>query len=76
MGYRPITPAIVAVALLLAALWGGTATAIKVSLRDEQEDGSFIPERLIAEGFKLRSFKEEEINLENVFMSITKGITN
>lgn len=34
MGYRPITPAIVAVALLLAALWGGTATAIKVGLRD------------------------------------------
>jgi ABC-2 type transport system ATP-binding protein len=54
----------------------GEGESIKVSLRDEQEDGSFIPERLIAEGFKLKSFNEEEINLENVFMSITKGITN
>jgi ABC-2 type transport system ATP-binding protein len=54
----------------------GEGESIKVSLRDEQDDGSFIPERLIAEGFRLRSFKEEEINLENVFMSITKGITN
>ena len=26
--------------------------------------------------FKLKSFKEEEINLEDVFMRITKGITN
>jgi drug/metabolite transporter (DMT)-like permease len=34
VGHRPIPPTIVAVALLLAALWGGTATAIKVSLRD------------------------------------------
>ena len=34
MGQRPIPPTIVAVALLLAALWGGTATAIKVGLRD------------------------------------------
>jgi drug/metabolite transporter (DMT)-like permease len=33
-GYRPLTPTIVAVVLLLAALWGGTATAIKVGLRD------------------------------------------
>jgi drug/metabolite transporter (DMT)-like permease len=31
---RPLSPTIVALALLLAALWGGTATAIKVSLRD------------------------------------------
>jgi drug/metabolite transporter (DMT)-like permease len=32
--HRPIPPAIVAVVLFLAALWGGTATAIKVGLRD------------------------------------------
>jgi ABC-2 type transport system ATP-binding protein len=49
---------------------------IKVTLKNESRDGSFIPERLIAEGYKLRSFKEEEINLEDVFMRITKGITN
>jgi ABC-2 type transport system ATP-binding protein len=47
---------------------------IKVSLRDGKEDGSFIPERLIQTGYKLRMFKEEEIDLEDVFMGITKGI--
>ncbi len=52
------------------------ANSIKVTLRDDQPDGSFIPERIIAEGYKLKAFKEEEINLEDVFMRITKGITN
>ncbi len=52
------------------------AESLRVTLRDGQEDGSFIPERLIAERFRLRSFKEEEIDLEDVFMGITKGVTN
>lgn len=52
-----------------------TAT-LDVRLKDGFEDGSFIPERLIRDGFRLRSFKEKEVNLENVFMEITKGITN
>jgi ABC-2 type transport system ATP-binding protein len=52
------------------------ADSVKVTLRDGREDGSFLPERLIQEGYKLRSFKEEEIDLEDVFMGITKGITN
>jgi ABC-2 type transport system ATP-binding protein len=50
--------------------------SVKLTLKEGQTDGSFIPDRLIKEGFKLRSFKEEEINLEDVFMRITKGITN
>jgi ABC-2 type transport system ATP-binding protein len=49
---------------------------IKVALRDGKEDGSFLPERLIQGGYKLHMFKEEEIDLEDVFMGITKGITN
>ena len=49
---------------------------IKVALRDGNDDGSFLPERLIQDGYKLRMFKEEEIDLEDVFMGITKGITN
>jgi ABC-2 type transport system ATP-binding protein len=49
---------------------------VKITLKDDHTDGSFIPERLIRDGFKLRSFKEEEVNLEDVFMRITKGITN
>lgn len=31
--------------------------------------------RLIAEGFRVRSFREEEINLETAFMALTKGMT-
>jgi ABC-2 type transport system ATP-binding protein len=50
--------------------------SLDVRLRDGFEDGSFLPERLIQAGFRLRSFKEKEVNLENVFMEITKGITN
>jgi ABC-2 type transport system ATP-binding protein len=49
---------------------------VKLALKDNVEDGSFLPERLISMGFKLKMFKEEEINLEDVFMGITKGITN
>ena len=49
---------------------------VKVTLADGQEDGTFIPERLLAGGFRLRMFKEEEIDLEDVFLGITKGITN
>ena len=49
---------------------------VKVALRNGSEDGTFLPERLIQSGYKLRMFKEEEIDLEDVFMGITKGITN
>jgi ABC-2 type transport system ATP-binding protein len=49
---------------------------IEVQLKDGFEDGSFLPERLVQEGFRLKAFKEKEVNLEHVFMEITKGITN
>ncbi len=49
---------------------------IKVVLKQDTEDGCFLPERLIQSGYKVRLFKEEEIDLEDVFMGITKGITN
>jgi ABC-2 type transport system ATP-binding protein len=39
-------------------------------------DGSFIADMLLNNGFKLKMLKEEEIELEDVFMGITKGITN
>jgi ABC-2 type transport system ATP-binding protein len=47
-----------------------------VTLRDGISDGSFIPEILVKNGFRLKMLKEEEIDLEDVFMGITKGITN
>ena len=49
---------------------------IKVTLKEGNDDGGILPERLIQMGFRLKLFKEEEINLEDVFMGITKGITN
>jgi len=47
-----------------------------VTLRDGLQDGSFIADLLIQGSFRLKMLKEEEINLEHVFMEITKGITN
>jgi ABC-2 type transport system ATP-binding protein len=55
---------------------GPQAEFLEVRLKEGHEDGSFIPERLIHEGFRLKTFTEKEVNLENVFMEITKGITN
>jgi ABC-2 type transport system ATP-binding protein len=48
----------------------------KVTLNDGVVDGSFLAELLVKNGFKLKMLKEEEIDLEDVFMGITKGITN
>jgi ABC-2 type transport system ATP-binding protein len=47
-----------------------------VTLREGIQDGSFIAETLIKSGFRLKMLKEEAVNLEDVFMGITKGITN
>ncbi|MGL6095152.1 MAG: ABC transporter ATP-binding protein [Fimbriiglobus sp.] len=54
----------------------GQGESVRATLRDENGDGSFIPQRLIMDGMKLKSFKEEDVNLEDVFLGITKGITN
>jgi ABC-2 type transport system ATP-binding protein len=51
-------------------------SSIDVKLKDGLEDGSFLPERLIHAGFRLKVFKEKEVNIEDVFMRITKGITS
>jgi ABC-2 type transport system ATP-binding protein len=47
-----------------------------VTLKEDVQDGSFIAEHLVKNGFRLKMLKEEEIDLEDVFMGITKGITN
>jgi ABC-2 type transport system ATP-binding protein len=39
------------------------------------EDYSDLPTLLIQAGFKLSTFKEDEINLETAFMALTKGMT-
>jgi len=52
------------------------AQRLVVTLREGVTDGSFIAEILVKAGFRLKTLKEEEIDLEDVFMGITKGITN
>ena len=49
---------------------------MRVTLNDGVVDGSFIAELLVTSGFRLTMLREEEIDLEDVFMAITKGITN
>ena len=49
---------------------------LHVTLNDGVHDGSFIADLLVKNGFRLKMLKEEEIDLEDVFMGITKGITN
>jgi ABC-2 type transport system ATP-binding protein len=49
--------------------------SLLVTLQDGSSDGSFIAEVLLNNGLRLKTLKEEEIDLEDVFMGITKGIT-
>jgi ABC-2 type transport system ATP-binding protein len=49
---------------------------LRVTLNDGIQDGSFLAEELMKNGYRLKMLKEEEIDLEDVFMEITKGITN
>ncbi len=50
--------------------------SLRVTLNDDVQDGSFIAELLVKSGFRVKLLREEEIDLEDVFMGITKGITN
>ena len=45
-----------------------------VTLKDFVSDGSNLAEYLMKAGYKLKLLREEEIDLEDVFMGITKGI--
>ena len=47
---------------------------LEISLRDDVSDYSFVPQQLIAAGYRLTMLKEEEVNLETAFMRLTKGI--
>ncbi len=49
---------------------------LRVTLNDKVDDGSFLAEELIKKGFRVKMLKEEEVDLEDVFLSITKGVTN
>ena len=47
---------------------------LEVSLKTGVEDFSFVPQRLIQNGFRLTMLREEEVNLETAFMRLTKGM--
>jgi ABC-2 type transport system ATP-binding protein len=47
---------------------------LQVSLRDGVDDYSFVPQRLVAAGYRLTMLREEEVNLETAFMRLTKGM--
>jgi len=47
---------------------------LEVSLKTGVEDYTFVPQRLIQNGFKLTMLREEEVNLETAFMRLTKGM--
>ena len=44
---------------------------LEVSLKSGVEDYSFVPQRLIQNGFRLTMLREEEVNLETAFMRLT-----
>ncbi len=46
-----------------------------VTLTAGVEDYSQLPTQLIEAGFRITLFKEDELNLETAFMTLTKGIT-
>ncbi len=44
-------------------------------LAEHVTDYTELPTLLIDAGYRLRLFREDEINLETAFMTLTKGIT-
>ena len=49
---------------------------LKVTLKPEAENASPIAKALFEQGFDLTMLKEDEINLETAFMTLTQGITS
>lgn len=47
---------------------------LQVTLKDGISDFSFVPQRLLAAGYRLTLLREEEVNLETAFMRLTKGM--
>ena len=53
---------------------GGTAGVGLVSLASEVVDYSFLRTLLIENGFPIRMFREEDVNLETAFLELTQGV--
>ena len=52
----------------------GRNQVIEVTLKPEIEDYSDLPSALIEGGFRVKLFREEEVNLETAFLQLTKGL--
>ncbi|MEM6329423.1 MAG: ABC transporter ATP-binding protein [Planctomycetota bacterium] len=48
---------------------------LRVTLEESHRDPSNLAGRLVSEGYRLKLFAEQEIDLETAFMKLTKGIT-
>ncbi len=53
---------------------GHTKPLIVVALKPGVEDYSELPSLLVQQGYKIKLFREEEVNLESAFMALTKGV--
>ncbi len=53
-----------------------TGSEMTVTLTPEAEDPSELAVALVNAGYRLKTLKEDEINLETAFMALTKGITS
>jgi ABC-2 type transport system ATP-binding protein len=51
-----------------------TPEFLEVAVKDGVTDYTFVAQRLIQNGLKLRMLKEEDVNLETAFMRLTKGM--
>ena len=47
--------------------------AVRVILKSDVEDYTELPKLLIQNDVNLKSFREEELDLESAFMALTKG---
>ena len=47
---------------------------IFVTLNPGTEDYSYLPSLLIEAGYRIKQFREEDVNLETAFMELTKGL--
>lgn len=47
---------------------------LEVTLKPQIEDYSDLPSALVEAGFRVRLFREEDVNLETAFLQLTKGL--
>jgi len=59
---------------LVEAVEVDSSATVLTTLNSDVLDYSDLPDALITAGFKLKLFREEDVNLETAFMELTKGL--